>query len=535
MTIKVPKKVEDALLDPTTAYNFLLSIDQLEVGDLISEGEWGGNEDGSIYVNFTIADKLPLDTTDVPSAFALLINDTVVPQMAGVSSLPDASAGLGTSKFLAASAMAVAGDFPFDEYVTLSGVTPEYALKQHVVRRLPYYIGASNIASVQAPLLYLAFAPEDSISELIDEIEKQSSLVLRDNALGGLTATPAFDLDASAVKEYRRWDARDFKSGWQPPPRVERRYSEVVVYARGQDGEYAFEPQRQRVRYANQSEPPAGAILYIQLDDISAGAAQRARNLARDSAKRLARGGYRADSLTLPMFDPLLEPQDPFFVYEIWEDMRGLWDRGWLCWVDTFKHYRQTLSTEVSYSASLMYADRILSPALAVAGITGGLKKTVLELCDEINGQIILDESLSWVKNHDGEILLAEDSGNVFENDGELRIICPVPTCVERWYEDGNDIVFDSSLPWVAIEGNDIVFDEAAASGAVATSGNDIVVDFTNSCVPYSKPLWGEDVPGEVFFDPSVAWATVEGNEIVIDEAASGSNAWVEGNDLVFS
>lgn len=537
MTLKLPKadkkKVEEALKGPTGVF-FLLSIGDLEVGEQIFQGTWEQDEGGAISTNLLFSGRLPLDYYDTPCSFALVIDGVIVPQMAGLTSLPEFSEDTGATNFMAASTKATATEVTLNEDLEYSGVSPDFIIRDGV-KRLPYLRGASEIAPVDEPLLYFQneerFLPEEHVSDLFEEVEKQTNYRLRDNVFGGATFSPI--LEPSEDSTERIFNSTDFIK-WRPPPRSERRYSEVIVFARTEDG-YAFEPQRARVDY--KTPPLEGAKLWIALDSVDQTASQRAKNLANKMAKKLSRGVFKDDSIILPSFDPLIEQQDTFWVYEDWKDIKGFWSRSWLCWVDTYKHDKQTLQTEVSHSAALIENDLIKGPILAMPGVSGGNKKTVYEVCDEIGGQIFLDESLSWVKNHDGEILVAEDSGNVFEDSetGEIRIICPVPTEIELWREDGNEIVFDSSLPWVTVDGNDIVFDEAASGGAVATSGNDIIVSFANNTVPYSKPLWGEDVPGEVYFDPSVSWATEDGNDIVIDEASSGGNAWVDGNDIVFS
>lgn len=529
MTIKAPKQVEDALRDPSSsAFIFLLSVDDLEVGDLITQGEWGQGEDGAIYTNLSLADKLPVDYYDTPSAFAIAINGDVVPQMAGLTSLPTINEDKASTNFLAASALSLAGDTPFDEDAPYPGVTPEYALKD-IVRRLPYYRGASQIEPVREPLLYLSYLPEDHVGDLVNEIEGQTFLKVRDNALGGMTANHLMEPNLFSVKDYRIWNAADFIK-WRPPPRVERRYSEVVVYGRGEGGGYAFPPARAKVDYPRQRNPIPGAKHYIALDTLGPGAPQRARNLARDWARRFGRGVFKDDSAILPTFDPLLEMQDTFIVYEIWEDLKGLWDRMWLCWVDAFKHQKETLETAVSYSAALMQNDLIVSPGLAMAGISASLPKFTVAFCDVVGDEMVLDvDNLDWVIVEGDEFVFAQDAPEVEVDGDEIVITCsPLVPCGEDY--DGNLFLL-SSLEWVMQSGEDILIDLDKAGASVYEDGEGIVIE----CPDRAGPLWGELIPYELVIDESVPWAWIEGDEWVIDTEASGGHAWVEGDEVVIS
>lgn len=438
MTVRLPtrdlQRVQDALRSRGALVSFLLSIDDLEVGDKLFSGTWGQNDAGVIATDLSFTGRLPVDYRDAPSTLAVVIDGVIVPQMVGLGSLPEISVDMASTKFISRSAKGEASELTLNEEVSYPGVAPELVVKD-AVSRLPYLRGASTIEPLAEPTLYFQgkdrFLPEEKVGDIFDEVEKQTPYVIRDNALGGNTTSKALEPKRDLAGDYRTYNATDMPK-WRPPPPIEKRYREVVVYARGEDGNYLFEPVTAAVQY-KKNPPLSGSKLWIHLDSPDIVTPQRARSVANETARGLSRGVFRDDSVILPHFDAVIEMMDTFLVYEDWEDMAGMWSRLWMCWVNTYKHDYVTLSTEVAHTATLLQNDRIVAPVLAMPGLSTGNKKTVYEVCDEIGGLILIDSSASWAEEDDGEITLATGAGTVFEDDGEITVTCPAPNSVELW------------------------------------------------------------------------------------------------------
>lgn len=386
MTIALPhkgdkEKVIDLLREPSgKSVFFSLVVGDLEYGDAIEEGEWGQDSSGAISADLTVGLRMAWRDDDAPSAFSIYVDGIRVPQMVGLVSLPQITEDQAATEFLGASAKAEAARSKLGELKQYSGEPPDSVIRD-AMNRLPYAQGYTDIRSLKTPLLYYdvahqnPFWPENTVADIFSAVEEDTTYRIFDNVYGGGVATPAMEISAT-VEPWREYNANDFIK-WRPPPRKERRYSSVVVFARGEDGNDIFEPQRAEVYYRWQTYAPLpNASLWIELDDRGDNAPQRAKQLANDTARRLSRGVYGDDSVIFPYPDPLICVGDTFKVHEDWADVSGYWDRLWFCWVDTYKH-SYDFYTEVSHSAALLEADLIQSPALAMGGVSGGVLKTL--------------------------------------------------------------------------------------------------------------------------------------------------------------
>lgn len=502
MSVKLASKkdqevVEDFLRNPEGAsVLFGLSVDGHEV-ETVYEGEWGSDSGGAVYVDLSIGERLPLDLYDAASSFAVRVNGTWVPQMSGVVSFPKISEDTASTEFVAASARAQ--PIPLGDVTRYPGMTPDDVVRDAFLR-LPYSRTHSFIEPLKEPLLYFQeptanFWPEETAQDVLDRVEKQTPYKIRDNVWGGGVASVS--LQPSQVKDYRVYDALDFIK-WRPPPLAERRYSHVIVFKRNADGTDAFDPQVAPIEYRGQP-PLRGSTLWIELDDDTENASIRARNLAYTYATQLARGVYKDDSIILPTFDPLIEIQDVFWVYETWEDPSGLYDRQWMCWVDTYKHDYETLNTEVSHSATLMAVEKIRVPDFAMPGHSGGVGRTIFGPCEEIGDLLRLrDEDLDWAEVDGDLVHIAEDAPEVY-----------IPEVVGLYPSE-------SLYP----------------SETLYPSGDEAELITITCPAIESTPLWGELLPNLIRFDASVPWVTQSGDLLVIDTVGSGSNA-TENGDLV--
>lgn len=96
-----------------------------------------------------------------------------------------------------------------------------------------------------------------------------------------------------------------------------------------------------------------------------------------------------------------------------------------------------------------------------------------------------------------------------------------------------SEVFFKPAVTWEALggtDGDEAVIDTAGSSGAATVSGDELLISYTNNTVPFSVPLYGENPPGQMFFN--VSWVTVSGDELLIDEAASGGVAVLTGDEV---
>lgn len=396
MTIFIPRedraKVETALRNPDgSEINYSLNIEGLgDLGERIFTGNWGADNTGVISTDLTLSGRLPLDYDDTRSTFKLFIEGVEIPQMVGHVSLSKITEDNASTQFLAASAQAEAGRVDLGDLaedigggvkaVEFNGWPPERIIRR-ILRKLPYPSGMVRVDPLQEPILYFTYArqnnfwPEQYVSDVLSVIQSQTPYTLRDTAEGGFVATPTLELSDVGRDTGTIYEAQQFIK-WRPPPRTERRYSQVVVFKRNDAGIDLFPPVTATIPYKTVKRPPLGSTAkYISLDDESPQAAERAERLAHTMAAKFSRGVF-GDSAILPYFDPRIETGDPLWVHEPWEDLAGFWDRMWLLWIDSYKHDKTQRETEISYTAALMENDRIDAPALIVPGISDGILST---------------------------------------------------------------------------------------------------------------------------------------------------------------
>jgi hypothetical protein len=414
--------------------NFSLKIEGLglDVGEFVFAGDWGADSSGVISTDLTFSGRLPLDYDDTRSTLSVFVEDVEIPQMVGHVSLPEITEDKASTEFFAASAGAEAGRVDLGDLaedigggvraIEFNGWAPERILRR-ILRKLPYPSSMVRVDPLKEPLLYLTrarqnnFWPEQYVSDVLSVIQQQTPYTLRDTPDGGFVATPTLELSDIGRDTGRIYNAADFIK-WRPPPRSERRYSEVVVYKRNDAGIDLFPPVRATVPYRTVKRPPLGSTAkYISLDDESPDAQARARRLAHAMASRFSRGVFAGESAILPFFDPLIEIGTPIWVDEEWEDLAGFWDRSWLLWVDTYKHSREALTTEIGYTAALMENERIESPAFIMPGVSDGVARL---LWGEYGDYFYIDESMSWIADSGDYFTIDETlSGGVVTQSGD--------------------------------------------------------------------------------------------------------------------
>lgn len=95
------------------------------------------------------------------------------------------------------------------------------------------------------------------------------------------------------------------------------------------------------------------------------------------------------------------------------------------------------------------------------------------------------------------------------------------------------EVFFKPQVTWETLggtDGDEAVIDSAASGGAATVSGDEITIHYVNNTVLFSVPLYGENPPGEMFFN--VSWVTVSGDELLIDESGSGGIAVLTGDEV---
>lgn len=486
MTIRLPTQVEqraaeEALQNPEGNQIFFdLAIDDKDCSELILEGTWGSEDHGGIHTDFTLATRLLAD--DTSSSFAISLNGVSIPQMAGVTAFCTIDRNSAATQVLGLSARSEANRRPLNKVTEFPGVTPDRVVDK-AMSLIPYYSPHyTRIDPVKEPVLYFQrpdahFWPNEFVGDIFQRVEEQTPLKIRDNAWGGLTASVV--ADATEVKDYRHYNAGDFPldGRWRPPPRSERRYSDVVVFKRNPDGSDAFQPEIAGIDYRGLHPPLKDTSLWVQLDDATPNAPVAARSLARSMAKKLARGVFKDSGLVLPFFDPLVELQDVFLVYEMWDDDTGLWDRLWMCWVESYQHDKETLATEVSYSAALIENDKVEAPVLAMAGVSRGIERTVIASCDYIGDLVLLDVSaLGWTEEVGDLISVGEDAPTVEISVDLASITCGAEYTVPFFGEYFPNLMLFDGVSWTTESGDLLVIDPASSSGHAVESGDLITI-----------------------------------------------------------
>lgn len=480
------KKLEEAIADPDRSrVSYVLSIGDSNIpfGEKISseEGEWGTDESGVCYLDLLLSTPMPRRLEGAPVRFYVLIDGVTVPQVTGIDSLSEIGQDRASTNFQARSAGGLANEITLDEEIEVSGWPPEQIVRRASLK-LPYERGGVKVDKLAEPLLYFTqvegtrFLPEQHPSDMYSAVQEKAPYIYRDTYTGGFVASASTALGRGATPQ-RIYNANEIRGsasagssgGWRPPPRVEERYGRVVVFRRNPDDSYAFFSEANVLYRGNSYPPQRNRTFYVELQDPTGDGYKRAQNLAYDLAGRFARGVYK-DEMILPAFDPRIEKGDAFIVEETYRDLEATYQRRWLGWVEKIKQSINTLDTTVGYSAMLVFEDRLDIPALAMAGISGGVLETILGECDEV-GDYLYFTNLSWIQEDGDYLVFADGAGTIEESGDYLLITCPAPSD-PLWGENPVDVVFfDSSLPWVTDAGDTSTIDEAASGGVATVTG----------------------------------------------------------------
>lgn len=477
----VPEEVIASPEDMRASY--LLTVGDTPLGDKISttQGEWGTEDSGVVYANLTLTQALPPRLEDESVQFSIVINDEVIPQLAGIDSYSEVGDN-NTTNFHSASAGRLANEITLDEEIECEGWYPEQVVRK-ALSKLPYVRGGVKVEPTGSPVLYFTrargtmFYPEQHPSNMLSAVLEKAPYVYRDTYTGGAAASAARALgkDNETKRVYSASELMHDTNGqpFRKPPRVEPRYSKVVVFLRNPDDSYAFYAQA-NVSYRGQKPPVKGRTFYVELEDPTPEGRERAKSLAYDLARGFTRGHHK-DEFVLPYVDPWLVRGDSFRIHENFWDLDGAYERIWLGWVDTLKHDIPTFTTGLGYTASILHEDRIKAPALALAGIK--VKKTRIADCDEVGDYILFSEDHTWIAEDGDYLQFATGAGTVTDNGDYITISCPGPG-TKLWGENPPGVLFfNESVSWVSTVGDVLSIDSASSGGAVSVSGDVITVN----------------------------------------------------------
>jgi hypothetical protein len=397
MTLQLPTKHDQRVAEnaidnrDVDLSQFVLAVEGEDISDEVLEGEWGQDSSGATSMDFTLGAVLPRRLEEAPVEFYISIKGIEIPLLFGpISAFEVGEDRVTTDPFWAATPGALWARTTLDETVEFSGWTPENIVRE-ALGRVPYKRGAVRVSKLQEPTLFFtralgnAFKSDQFVSDILDAVDEQTTYVFRDTARGGHVADPAVSLGKTRVPRVS-FDASEV-SGWKPPKRADHRYSQVTVQRENPDGTYSYR-QTAPITYRGSNRQPYGhQTFYVNLDEAGSEGPARAQQLAYDMASNFARGVYAGET-PWPYFNPFLERQDMFGVYEDHRDMDGTWSRFWICWIDTFKHVRSRVSdslaandaiqTTVAYRATLMEEELIRVPTMILPGVSSGVIETVV-------------------------------------------------------------------------------------------------------------------------------------------------------------
>ena len=393
MTLQLPTEREQRIAERAVERrdvdlsSFVLTVDGEDIADEIVEGEWGQDDSGATSLDFTLGAVLPRRLEEAPVEYWVDVRGVRVPLLYGpVSSFEVGEDRVTTDPFWAATPAALWARTTLDEPFEFSGMTPEQ-IARVALSLIPYPRGGVEIAPLEEPILSFTkaagteFKKNDYVSSIIDALLEETTYVFRDDARGHHFANPAIEVGGGGRPE-RTFDASEV-IGWKPPSRADLRYNQVVVFRTNPDGQDAYR-ERAPIAYRGQRAPFQHHTFYVELDEVGSEGATRAKQLAYDLSRKFSRGVYRGET-NWPNFDPFVERQDVFGVYEDHRDMDGSWQRFWMLWIENFKHQRgafddegasEAINTRVGYAGTILEEDLIDVPTIIFGRASSGVVKT---------------------------------------------------------------------------------------------------------------------------------------------------------------
>lgn len=432
-----------------------LLVDEEDLSSRFEKGEWGQTE-APITLDATIAGYLPRRLHHAPVTLLAEIVGIPTHQLVGhKTALLPSDDPYSTDVISSSAASLAAGEdaIKLGTFTEYAGLTPEH-IAFDALKRLPYNRNQIQIHPVTGVTLNFTgtgespgFLAHEPVGAVMSRLADNQTIGYRhrDTGSNGCTVsvpaplgrhhatTPEGNWRSYSSSQFPNWDQ-------QRPHPPTLRFHAVRVYHHGEDGRPLWErivevPYPEGASLGGSPRPHAGRTLDISSEDASDAGPDNGHKRASRKALELARETSSGNTLNLPVFDPLLEQDDPIDVAEIYRNDDGLFEVLWAMLVKTYRHLygiandqgtpglgAGSLDTEISYTATILAEDKIAVPTLLVPG----------------------------------------------QRSSGIHVFLRDPYGV-----DDEDIYFDQPLTWPSAQGDDLIFHDTAP---IAVAGDDLVV-----------------------------------------------------------
>lgn len=386
--------------------HLVLRIAGVDYSDELESGEVGSAADHpAISLSATLAARPSQDLMNAPIYLAADIDGIIVPLLYATRSMPEPTTdNTYATDLLAASPGALLDKVAVKPNNTLKNVTeyigwtPERVIQDALFRCGGvggYDRGRIRIAQFGSPLIYRVAKDKDNSQSaqeipaafeigtrckaILDSIKPEVNCLYRDTPDAGheCVPDPGIGQGVESVRNYEVMGGEVLH--WNPPVPAapDEQPSEVIVYARGEDGQYVIGPITEPVYWGNIPYPPhADQTIYINMSDQSLMNVTNARQLAVDTARAYGRGGvYKAEVEV--SFNPLLQKGDVLTFYEDYRDDTGLYRRAWRSVIEAYKHpFGEGISTVLSCRMYLASKQRLRDPLAPLEGYSAAVGST---------------------------------------------------------------------------------------------------------------------------------------------------------------
>ncbi len=360
----------------------------LDLTDRFEKGEWGQTEI-PITLDATVRGYLPRRLAGAPVHLKATVANVELTQLVAQKSALGPSDDAYSTKLLASSA----GSLLLSEDAIKLGTFTEYKglrpsrIAWDVVRRAPYSRDRVRIAEVPGVALDYkgsgespGFLAHEPIGAPLARMGADQSVDYRyrDTADNGFVAwiRPPLSRGDGGEPEgtwryYRSTDFPDWDKQRPQPPIA--RYSAVRVYHLGEDGRLLWEQVADVPYPYGHRIPHRGRTLDIPYEDPYERGPKNGLQTAKRIASDLSRTDGQGPNLMLPVYDPLLEIDDPIWVTDAHPTDDGTYEVLWKLRVESYKHFYGTspsgaagaasLATDVSYTATVLSEELIRVPS----------------------------------------------------------------------------------------------------------------------------------------------------------------------------